>query len=136
MTLSADTMRQVEERAGGRCEYCRMHQSLQGATFHFEHIAPKSLGGSDALDNLAWSCPTCNLKKSNRVEAIDPEAKHAVRLFRPRADRWSDHFAWQGYTVVGLTAIGRTAIAALDLNNPRKLLIRQSEEYFGLFPPP
>jgi hypothetical protein len=37
---------QVELRAGGRCEYCQMYQSLQGATFHVEHIVPRCRGGS------------------------------------------------------------------------------------------
>ena len=56
---------EVEQRAAGRCEYCRMHQSLQGATFHVEHIVPTVLGGSSTLSNLAWACPGCNLQKSD-----------------------------------------------------------------------
>ncbi len=54
---------QVRERAGDRCEYCRMHQSLQGATFHVEHILPKSLGGPTDMKSLAWVCPGCILAK-------------------------------------------------------------------------
>ena len=42
----------VQERADQRCEYCRMHQSLQGATFHVEHIVPSSRGGVSASDYL------------------------------------------------------------------------------------
>ena len=45
MTFSIETLRLVSTRAGDRCEYCRMHQSLQGATFHVEHIVPRSRGG-------------------------------------------------------------------------------------------
>jgi 5-methylcytosine-specific restriction endonuclease McrA len=73
MSLTRADLRQfVEARASQRCEYCRMHQSLQGAAFHVEHIVPLSLGGTDDVDNLAWACPGCNLKKSNRVTMIDP----------------------------------------------------------------
>lgn len=43
----------VRERAAGRCQYCLMHQSLQGATFHIEHIIPQAKGGSSELPNLA-----------------------------------------------------------------------------------
>ena len=43
----------VRSRAGDRCEYCRMHQSLQGATFHVEHVRPASAGGPSSPDNLA-----------------------------------------------------------------------------------
>ncbi|HEV3039470.1 MAG TPA: HNH endonuclease [Candidatus Angelobacter sp.] len=32
-----------------------MHESLQGATFHVEHIIPKSKGGESSLENLAFS---------------------------------------------------------------------------------
>ncbi len=135
MTSWAETARQVEARAGGRCEYCRMHQALQGATFHVEHVIPSSRGGSSDLDNLAWSCPRCNLHKSNRTEAIDPASGARVRLFHARQDRWSDHFQFQHDQVVGLTDIGRATVAALELNHPRRRLIRQAEELFGLFPP-
>jgi len=131
----AARVRDVEARAGQRCEYCRMHQSLQGATFHVEHITPTAAAGSDEMSNLAWACPSCNLKKSNRQTIVDPETGQAVPLFNPRTDRWEDHFVWSGYTVVGQTPVGRALVEAFDLNNPRRLLIREAEEYFELFPP-
>ncbi|WP_439625129.1 HNH endonuclease [Gemmata sp.] len=136
MTSWAETVRQVAARAGNRCEYCRMHQSLQGATFHTEHISPQSAGGSDAPENLALACPGCNLAKSNRVAATDPEAGGTVPLFNPRTQRWRDHFTWDANRrVIGLTAIGRATVDALDLNRPRRLTIREAEEWFDLFPP-
>ena len=72
-TSWAETIRQVIARARGRCEYCRMHQSLQGATFHIEHVSPQSAGGADTPDNLALACPGCNLAKSNRMSVADPD---------------------------------------------------------------
>jgi hypothetical protein len=132
---SSEIERLVEERAGRRCEYCRMHESLQGATFHVEHIVPKSRGGNSSLDNLAWACPGCNLRKSDRVEVPDPLDGKLVPLFNPRKDAWSDHFRWEKQRVAALTAIGRATIAALKLNHPRRIRIRQAEETFGLFPP-
>jgi hypothetical protein len=131
----AERVREVEARAGQRCEYCRMHQALQGATFHLEHITPTTAGGSDELSNLAWACPSCNLKKSKRLTALDPETEQSVSLFNPRTDRWDDHFVWLGYTVVGRTPVGRALVAAFDLNHPRRVLIREAEEHFDLFPP-
>ena len=131
----SELQRVVATRAGLRCEYCRMHQSLQGASFHLEHIVPVSLDGTDELDNLAWACPGCNLKKSNRVIAIDPTTGEETRLFHPRIDRWEEHLTWQGYSLVGLTPIGRALIAAFDLNPERRCRVRQAEELFGLFPP-
>ena len=131
----AELARQVRDRAGDRCEYCRMHQDLQGATFHVEHILPSSHGGPTGLDNLAWACPGCNLHKADRTEAVDPDAGTVVPLFHPRRDRWADHFRWDGHRVVGLTVSGRATAEALQLNAPRRQLIRQAEALFGLFPP-
>ena len=130
-----DLIKKVEARARQRCEYCQMHQALQGATFHLEHIVPASAGGLEEPANLAWACPHCNLKKSNRLTATDPDAKTAVRLFNPRIDRWEDHFAWLGHVVVGRTPIGRALVAAFDLNHPRRQRIREAEQHFDLFPP-
>jgi len=135
MTARAEVLRQAEARAGGRCEYCRMHQALQGATFHLEHIVPSSHSGPTELNNLAWACPGCNLHKSNRTQATDPETGAVVLLFNPRSESWSAHFEFQGYRLVGRTPVGRATERLLDLNHPRRLLIRQAEELFHLFPP-
>ena len=136
MTASwAETTRRVIARAGDRCEYCRMHQSLQGATFHIEHITPSAAGGSDDPDNLALACPACNLKKADRVVAPDPDTGVAAPLFNPRTDRWDDHFAWDGHRVAGQTSVGRATVAAWALNHARRFRVREAEEHFDLFPP-
>src|SRR5438105_3291516 len=101
---------QVVARAGDRCEYCRMHQSIQGALFHIEHIVPRIDGGSDDTDNLCLACPSCNLHKSDRTTGIDPDSNQMTRLYHPRMNKWIDHFAWIGYEIVGLTACGRATI--------------------------
>lgn len=124
---------EVAQRAANRCEYCRMHQSLQGATFHVEHIVPTARGGLTELANLAWACPGCNLKKSDRTEVVDPDTNGLVRLFDPRRDNWSEHFVWEDVRIVALTPVDRAMIAAFDLNHPRRQRIRQSERLFGLF---
>lgn len=131
----ADTVRFVMTRAVARCEYCRMHQSLQGATFHIEHILPRSAGGNDSDTNLCLACPSCNLHKSSRTVAMDPMTDSVVPLFHPRHDSWIDHFEWQGFSIRGLTLVGRATVATLDLNAPRRLRIREAESMFDLFPP-
>ena len=135
MSASRETIRLVSTRAADRCEYCRMHQSLQGATFHVEHIVPRSRGGNSEPENYAWCCPSCNLHKADRLEGVDPRGGHAAPLFHPRLDAWQDHFAWEGEVVVGKTPKGRGTIEALVLNHPRRLMIRRAEALFGLFPP-
>ncbi len=134
MTPRSEIRREVEQRAAGRCEYCRMHQSLQGATFHVEHVMPRCLGGLSDLDNLAWACPSCNLHKSNRVEAEAPGFHKIVPLFNPRTDKWAEHFGWDGYHIIGLTPVGLVTVFALSLNHERRVKIREAETLFGLFP--
>jgi hypothetical protein len=111
-----------------------MHQALQGATFHLEHVLPQSRGGEFNPGNLAWSCPGCNHRKSDRTEAVDPQTGAKATLFNPRTDNWTDHFRFDGYEVACRTAVGRATAQALDLNHPRRILIRRAEELFGLFP--
>jgi len=135
MTSRLDLERQVAHLAADPCEYCRVHQALQGARFHLEHAIPPSRGGGTDLQNLAWACPGCNLRKSDRVDASDPDSGITVPLFHPRTHIWQDHFAWDEYHIVGLTAIGRATATMLDLNHPRRIRIRQAEQMFGLFPP-
>ena len=134
----AECQQLISARAGQRCEYCRMHQELQGAVFHVEPPSlPRKLGGSDELDNLAWACPGCNLTKAIRVKLRDRSAGQEVPgVSSPARTAGPQHFAWQGYEMVGLTPIGRAVVDAFDLNHDRRLRVRHVEERFGLFPPP
>ena len=112
-----------------------MHQSLQGATFHIEHVIPRVRGGPSELDNLALACPSCNLHKADRVSSALDQNSPAVALFHPRTDLWGDHFDWDDYQLIGKTDVGLLTIRLLDLNHERRVKIRQAEQMFGLFPP-
>jgi hypothetical protein len=100
-----------------------MHQALQGATFHIEHVIPRSKGGPTRAENLAFACPSCNLKKSNRIRATDPSTGSLVTLFDPRRDVWREHFVWRGYRMAGISPIGRATVNAFDLNNTRRIRV-------------
>ncbi len=112
-----------------------MHQSLQGATFHIEHVIPRALGGASDLSNLALACPSCNLHKADRISVSTGSSGEVVALFNPRLHVWAQHFEWDEYTLVGKSEIGRTTIQAFELNHERRIRIRQAEQLFGLFPP-
>ena len=134
MISRAELERQAKERAYGRCEYCRMDESLQGARFHLEHVIPLSRRGRTHLANLAWACPSCNLRKSDRVEATDPDTGIDAPLFHPRLQVWHEHFVWEDHQVVGLTGTASCNRGCAGLNESRKTHIRQAEQAFGLFP--
>lgn len=133
--VSAQAKQAVVARAGSRCEYCQMHDSLQGATFHVEHVIPRSVGGTEDVTNLAWACPSCNLHKSDRVSVTFAGSPDPVTLFNPRENLWADHFEWDDYSLIGKTVCGNATIEALHLNTKRRQRIRQAEQLFGLFPP-
>jgi 5-methylcytosine-specific restriction endonuclease McrA len=94
-----------------------MHQSLQGATFHIEHVVPRVKGRHSNSNNLALACPSCNLHKADRVSSQPSSSITAVAFFNPRSEVWADHFEWDDYTLVGKTEVGRVTIQALDLNH-------------------
>src|SRR5260370_6420521 len=99
----------VSDRAGHRCEYCRLHEAdLPRYPFHLEHVIPRKHGGGHAPGNLAWSCQLCNLFKGSNLSGLDPRSGKIARLYNPRRQKWSRHFAWNGLWIVGKTATGRS----------------------------
>jgi HNH endonuclease len=116
----------VRERAGNRCEYCRLSQQA-GATirFHIEHIRPRQHGGSDDPENLALACPACNWRKGPNMSAVDPETDRLTPLYNPRSARWSKHFEMVDAEIVGLTDVGRATLKLLRMNDPEYVEVRR-----------
>ncbi len=131
--MDAATRRRVRERAGRRCEYCRLPDTADEWPFHVDHIVARVHGGDDRPDNLCWSCTQCNLHKASNFASIDPETGARVDLFHPRQDAWEQHFALDAAGhIIGLTPAGRATVRLLDMNgvpqlNLRQLLIAQHE---------
>ncbi|WP_197455027.1 HNH endonuclease [Stieleria varia] len=85
--MNESTKTIVRERAGHRCEYCRLHQDDSPlATLHVEHIVPRKHGGTNDLDNLALACIDCNLHKGPNLTGIDPETGE-ITVLLPSASR-------------------------------------------------
>lgn len=135
-TIPVALRRLIIQRADNRCEYCGISQIGQVATFHIDHVLPVVAGGETTPENLALACVSCSLRKGARQALKDSETGEVVSIFNPRQQRWQEHFAWKGVQVVGLTAIGRATVQALDLNRSTMLAIRSEEELLGRHPPP
>jgi len=133
-TIPAGLRRLVIQRAGHRCEYCKLSQEGQEATFHIDHIIPVAAGGETVAENLALACVSCSLRKAARQTAVDPQSGQEVALYNPRRDVWHEHFQWDGVHLVGLTATGRATVEALKMNRVLILAIRREEEAAGRHP--
>lgn len=127
--------RRVIERAGNRCEYCRMPGDLESAPFQIDHVRPQKHHGPTTAGNLAWACFPCNNHKGPNLAGIDADTGNMARLFSPRDDRWEEHFAWDGPHLLGMTAIGRATIDVLGINVPDRIALRQELIAEGVFPP-
>jgi 5-methylcytosine-specific restriction endonuclease McrA len=143
VSISEATKQSVRERAKYLCEYCHSLELLSANRFTIDHIVPRSLGGSDDIDNLALACRRCNERRYNFVAGIDPETKEIVPIFNPRQQQWADHFVWtlDGAVIQGSTPVGRATCIRFDLNDmryPENDSIRQTRIFWnrtGLHPP-
>lgn len=124
----------ILKRAKERCEYCQSFMNISSHTFHIDHVIPISKGGDNHLNNLCLSCGGCNSRKSNRTLVKDTISGVEVPLFNPRVHSWDEHFAWSDnfLEILGLTAIGRATVLALEMNriglrNLRRLTISSGE---------
>lgn len=129
--------RLVRDRAGNRCEYCRHPASYAYSSFVCDHVIPRVLGSGNDASELAWACAGCNSSKYAKTRACDPQTGRTVPLFNPRRQNWSQHFAWNGDTllVIGRTATGRATVEALRLNRPELLGLRRLLHAAGEHPP-
>ena len=125
----------VRRRAANRCEYCQMPQRFDFLRFQIDHIIACKHGGTDAAGNLALACFSCNKHKGPNIAGLDRELGTIARLYHPRSDLWSEHFAWRGAELVGLTAIGRVTIDVLAINLRFRKELRERLIVEGRFPP-
>lgn len=122
----------VRRRAAEVCEYCRLPQTASRfVRFHVEHIIARQHDGPTASGNLALACGFCNFHKGPNIASLDPDSGELVPLFHPRRDRWTDHFTWEGTTVVGRTAIGRATVQLLAMNDWQRVEVRENLQAMG-----
>ena len=126
----------VADRDRGQCRYCRLLQVGQAASFHVDHVWPRSRGGLTVLDNLALQCTSCSLHKSNKTSGADTETDRQVPLIHPLRHQWSAHLSLlPDGTCVGKTPIGRATVAALRMNDPMPKTARAMQIILRLLDP-
>ncbi|MEB3295673.1 MAG: HNH endonuclease [Synechococcales bacterium] len=130
--ISATLRRQVYDRANACCEYCLMPEFAVLVSHEVDHVIAEKHGGQTELENLALACTSCNKHKGSDLASIDPLDGEIIRLFKPRHDRWDEHFRLSVGEIVPLTAIGRVTVRLLQLNRSERLTIRKVLEEAGV----
>jgi hypothetical protein len=135
--LSERLRHQLEEVDDHCCAYCQTLQANSGQRMVPDHIIPESKGGKTAFENLCFACRMCNEFKGSRTAGIDPLTGQITPLFHPRRQNWFDHFGWEdsGSRIIGLTAVGRATVVALQMNHAVIVPTRQKWVSAGWHPP-
>ncbi len=131
--MDAALQRLVRQRAGGRCEYCRLPQAAFGVPFEFDRIIARHHKGRTVAGNLADVCIYCNGYKGPNLSGLDAVTGKLTPLFNPRRHKWSYHFRYEGGVLVGRAAIGRTTVEVLRINLPNLIALREVLMEDGLF---
>ena len=131
--MDAALKQRVRQRAGGRCEYCRLPQSGSSLPFQLDHIRARHHKGPTTAANLALACVYCNGYKGPNISGLNPLSGKLTPLFNPRRHKWSYHFRYDGGELTGRTAIGRTTVEVLRINLPTLIALREVLMEDGLF---
>ena len=62
--------RAVIARDRGGCAICGKHLVYEAEENNIDHIVALSIGGTNDLLNLQLTCPSCNMKKSIKMQAV------------------------------------------------------------------
>ena len=117
--------REVRRRAGYACEYCRVPQACYPTVpFPIDHVIARSMT-ERPFSHLALSCLHCNAHKGPNIAGIDPVSRRLTALFNPRRHKWARHFRWAGAIIAGRTAIGRTTVVVLAMNDGEAVNVRE-----------
>jgi hypothetical protein len=73
--LGCEIREYLLEKWGRKCTYC----DVKNIPLQIDHIVPRSLGGSDRVDNLTLACESCNQKKGNLpLEVFAPKQAESI----------------------------------------------------------
>jgi hypothetical protein len=111
-----------------------MPQALIKPRHQIDHIIARQHHGVATESNLALICQHCNLHKGPNIAGIDPSTAELTPLFNPRLQNWREHFVWRDAELIGLTAIGRTTVHVLAINEPLLLEVRATLISEGAYP--
>lgn len=109
----------VRQAYGYRCGYCGIEESAAGGEFTVDHYQPRSVGGTDELENLVYCCYRCNQYKGDSWPTTR-ESAAGYFVLRPSEHNIANHIHENQITgeLEPLTATGAFHIRLLRLNRP------------------
>lgn len=117
---------QVETRANGFCEYCRI--AIRRYIFRGEinHIISFKHRGITKFENLALACQPCNRNKGSDLGSLSETSNELTRFFNPRTDNWSEHFRVNSDAEIEfLTIIGEVTRFIFGFNETERIIERR-----------
>lgn len=95
-----------------------------GYSAQIDHIISLKHGGTNALDNLAYSCWLCNSNKGSDIGSIKHSTREFLRFFNPRIDVWSEHFRLVSYRIEPISDIGLVTEFIFGFNDGERIAER------------
>jgi HNH endonuclease len=77
--MDAALTRLVWQRAKNRCEYCRMSQAADDASFEIDHIIARKHGGQSVASNLCMSCVYYHVFKWSDISSLERNTRKCER---------------------------------------------------------
>ncbi|HEY0461112.1 MAG TPA: HNH endonuclease signature motif containing protein [Pyrinomonadaceae bacterium] len=120
--ISENLRSEVELRANGFCEYCRI--AIEDTYFggEIDHIVSLKHRGQTILENLALACQPCNRSKGSDLGSISQTSGLLVRFYHPRTDIWHENFRVNADAEIEfLTEIGEVTAFIFGFNEPERI---------------
>lgn len=111
----------LEEDFGGLCGYCGKNGISLRERFHVDHFVPQTRDKSRVKDysNFVWSCPKCNLIKSDQwpTEDIAVPFRGNIGFVDPASDDFDLHlFRNENGRIEGQTELGAQICRLLNFH--------------------
>jgi hypothetical protein len=124
--VSENLREQVELRADGKCEYCRI--AVEDTYFggEIDHIISLKHRGQTEPENLALACQPCNRNKGSDLGSISENSNTLIRFYNPRTDTWTEHFLVNpDAEIEALTEIGEVTANIFGFNDLERIAERK-----------
>jgi hypothetical protein len=125
--------RAVRDRAGGRCEYCLIHEDDADLSHEVDHVIAEKHGGATEISNLAYAYFLCNNSKGSDLASLAADGSIAP-FVNPRADVWTEHFRLNGDRFDLLSRQAEATDRILGFNEVARRQERRGLQILGRYP--